>query len=93
MPNFQINNDNYIKDYHLSFRTEFEFWLEKALDNPILNKLDKDIDGEIIFDLGKLEKEINKFLQIHTLRCKLCKSKRKVCKTSNDLINIFEVFF
>jgi hypothetical protein len=28
MPNFQINNDNYIKDYHLTFRTEFEFWLD-----------------------------------------------------------------
>jgi hypothetical protein len=88
MPNFQINNDNYIKDYHLSFRTEFEIKLEKFLNHPILNKLKLD-DNE--FNINKLEVEVNKFIQIHSLKCKQCKLKKKTCYVTSELINLFEV--
>jgi hypothetical protein len=38
-----------------------------------------------------LEIEINKFIQIHSLRCKKCKLKKNVCQTTQDLNLIYEV--
>jgi hypothetical protein len=80
------NHDYYITDKQLSFRTDFEIYLQHILDNPIFNKLKTDN-----IDLKELEIEINKFIQIHSLRCKKCKLKKNVCQTTQDLNLIYEV--
>jgi hypothetical protein len=85
MPNFQLSID--IDGRKLNSRTEFEIRLEQLSNHTFFNKTEFDrLTKNQIYIL------IEKWLQIHSLKCKRCKS-NKVCYSSEVVINFSEVLF